>query len=130
MAPTVRSILCVGSTGDVQTTGSPSLHLHHGTGPWLASCGKTVATCGAKGSSKTVWQVFALRENLTEESEEVLVVAVGAVVAGEASVEVAAIEEAADGPSCAVLGTADRNGNLGGQTENVGDVIAENLPDG
>jgi hypothetical protein len=58
--------------------------------------------------SALVSKVFARRENL----------AVGAQEAGEAGVEVAAIEEGADG-----------RGGLGGEAGHFGGVIVENLPD-
>ena len=64
-------------------------------------------------------------------------VAVGAMVAREPGVVVAAVEEGGDGPACAVLGTADRGGGFGSQAgawrsrgRHGGRVIVEHLPDG
>ena len=57
-------------------------------------------------------------------------IAVGTVQAGEAGVEIPAVEEGGDGPACAVLGTADRGGSLRVKGGLFRRVIVEDLPDG
>ena len=74
--------------------------------------------CTQTGLVARTRQVFARRENLASEGEQILVAAVGAVQASEAGTEIATLEE-----------RLNRGGGLRVQSREFIGVIVENLPD-